>query len=210
MALPTTERGDRSRAAILAAAEPIFAQRGYTGASLNDIIRASGLTKGGFYFHFSSKQELALAVVNAHQRRWIGQAMREAQAHPRAVDRLFEVPRVLGRLSREGKGPYALRLLVDELSRDPELRDAVCGSMTTSVALVTDQFRQAQAEGSIRPDVDPRAMAELAVGALSGLLGLTEQLGDDELERRVDLLIDTVQRATLVRPEERKEGTPYA
>ena len=210
MAQAVTERGARSRQAIIDAAQTIFAERGYTAASLNDIIKAAGLTKGGFYFHFSSKQELALAVVNAHQRRWIAEAMREAALYPRAVDRLFAVPRALARLSREGKGPYALRLLVDELSRDPELRDAVCGSVTASVRLVTDQFREAQAEGSIRPDVDPRAMAEVAVGALSGLLSLTEQLGDDELERRVDLLIDTVQRATLVRPEDRKGGTPDA
>ena len=210
MAQPVTERGGRSRQAIIDTAETIFAERGYTAASLNDIIKASGLTKGGFYFHFSSKQALALAVVNAHQRRWIAEAMREAARYPRAVDRLFAVPRVLARLSREGKGPYALRLLVDELSRDPELRDAVCGSVTASVRLVTDQFREAQAEGSVRPDVDPGAMAEVAVGALSGLLSLTEQLGDDELERRVDLLIDTVQRATLVRPEDRTGGTPDA
>ena len=210
MAQPVTERGDRSRSAIIAAAAEIFAQRGYTGASLNEIIRASGLTKGGFYFHFASKQELALEVIHAHQRDWMAQAMREAQAYPRAVDRLFELPRVLARTSHEGKGPYALRRLVDELSRDPELRDAVCGSSTSSVAIVTGQFREAQAEGSIRPDLDPHLMAEVCVGALTGLLTLTEQLGDDELERRTDLLIDTVQRATLVRPEERKGGTPHA
>ena len=209
MAPATTIRGDRSRAAILEAAEPAFAERGYTAASLNDIIRASGLTKGGFYFHFSSKRDLALAVVSDHQRRWMQEAMREAARYSRAVDRLFAVPRVLARLSREGKGPYALRMLMDELVRDPESCEAASGSMTAGVRLVTDQFREAQAEGSIRPDVDPRAMAEVAVGGLVGLLTLTEQLGDDALERRVEQLIDVVQRATLVRPET-GGGTPDA
>ena len=64
MTLDTADsKGARSRRAIIAAATPIFAARGYSGASLNAIIAASGLTKGGFYFHFSSKQELALAAV---------------------------------------------------------------------------------------------------------------------------------------------------
>jgi AcrR family transcriptional regulator len=60
--IPLT-RGNRSRRAILDAALPIFARDDYTAASLNQIIAASGLTKGGFYFHFPSKQALALAVI---------------------------------------------------------------------------------------------------------------------------------------------------
>jgi len=55
------DRGARSRRAMLDAALPIFERDGYAAASLNQIIAASGLTKGGFYFHFASKQELALA-----------------------------------------------------------------------------------------------------------------------------------------------------
>jgi len=208
MALPVTQRGDKSRTTILEAAEKLFAERGYAGTSMNDIIRASGLTKGGFYFHFSSKRELALAVISEHQRRWLAEAQREAARYPRAVDRLFAVPRVLARLSHEGRGPFALRLLTDELARDPEVREAACGSMTMSVRFVTDQFRQAQAEGSIRSDIDPRAIAEVAVAGLAGLLTLTEQLGDDEIERRTELLIDTVQRATLVRRDDPQGGTP--
>ena len=204
-----TVRGDRSRAAILDAAETVFAERGYTAASLNEIIRASGLTKGGFYFHFPSKRDLALAVVVEHQRRWMEQAMREAARYPRAVDRLFAVPRNLARLSREGRGPYALRRLVDDLARDPEAREAACSPMTIGARLVADQFREAQAEGDVRPDVDSEMMGELAVGAFVGLQTLTEQLGDDALERRVEQLIDVVRRATLVRPET-GGGTPDA
>src|SRR6476660_8457809 len=45
------DRGARSRRAILDAALPIFERDGYAAASLNQIIAASGLTKGGFYFH---------------------------------------------------------------------------------------------------------------------------------------------------------------
>src|SRR6266536_2611146 len=69
---PSTERGERSRRAIIDAARPIFAREGYAAASLNQIIEASGLTKGGFYFHYPSKQALALSVVADHHERWIG------------------------------------------------------------------------------------------------------------------------------------------
>jgi AcrR family transcriptional regulator len=100
---PNAERADRSRRAILDAAVPIFAERGYA-TSLNEIIRASGLTKGGFYFHFPSKGALALAVIDDYQRRWAGQVMAEAARYVRAIDRVFTVPRNLAGSPSRARG----------------------------------------------------------------------------------------------------------
>ena len=188
-------RADRSRRAILDAAVPIFAERGYAGASLNQIITASGLTKGGFYFHFPSKQALALAVVADQQERWMGEVMAEARQHPTATERLFAFPLILARNTVRGWGPTTLRKLVDELARDPDLRDEVCGSIRMSVEATAGQFRAAQAEGGIRSDVDPNAMAEIAVGAFVGMQTMTEQLGDDDLIRRIESLVAFVRGA---------------
>src|SRR5260370_8662436 len=52
-------KGEQTRKKIVAAAAPIFNQRGYDGSSLNDLMEATGLKKGGIYRHFSSKEELA-------------------------------------------------------------------------------------------------------------------------------------------------------
>ena len=52
-------KGEQTRKKIVAAAAPIFNQRGYEGSSLNDLMDATGLKKGGIYRHFSSKEELA-------------------------------------------------------------------------------------------------------------------------------------------------------
>ena len=190
-------RAQRSRQAILDAAARLFAERGYAGTSVDAIVRAAGITKGGLYFHFSSKRALALAVIAENQRRWQARALEEAQRHPRAVDRLFAMPRALARMAEDGQGPAALRALLDELGRDPEVRHEAYGTLGMAVRVVADQFREAQAEGSIRPDVDPDLLAELAVGGFVGMQTLTEQLGDGELQRRVEALIRVVQLATL-------------
>ena len=63
-AAETLDRAERSRGQILAAARAEFIERGYSAASLNRIILASGLTKGGFYFHFPSKLAVAMAVLD--------------------------------------------------------------------------------------------------------------------------------------------------
>src|SRR5436305_6494764 len=52
-------KGKQTRRKIVAAAAPIFNQRGYEGSSLNDLMEATGLKKGGIYRHFASKEELA-------------------------------------------------------------------------------------------------------------------------------------------------------
>src|SRR4029450_571371 len=100
---PATDRGEQSRRAILDAAAPIFREHGYSAASLNQIIEASGLTKGGFYFHFPSKQALALAVLADHQRRWIDEMNVQISRYPRAIDRLFAAPRVIAEFARRGE-----------------------------------------------------------------------------------------------------------
>ena len=50
---------EQTRQRIVAEAAPVFNQRGYAGSSLADLMKATGLEKGGIYRHFSSKEELA-------------------------------------------------------------------------------------------------------------------------------------------------------
>ena len=52
------------RREILAAATAVFAQKGFAGASMDDIVQASGLSKGGLYWHFKSKDDLIAAILS--------------------------------------------------------------------------------------------------------------------------------------------------
>jgi AcrR family transcriptional regulator len=54
------------REAILAAAEEVFARRGYHGAALEDIARAASISKALIYEHFASKRELHASLVSAY------------------------------------------------------------------------------------------------------------------------------------------------
>ena len=56
---------DATRQRLLQAAERVFAEKGYHGAVVDDIIRVSDSSKGGFYFHFPNKQGIFLALVDA-------------------------------------------------------------------------------------------------------------------------------------------------
>jgi AcrR family transcriptional regulator len=57
-----TERSDATRAALVAAARPLFADRGYAGVGTEEIARAAGVTRGALYHHFEGKRELFESV----------------------------------------------------------------------------------------------------------------------------------------------------
>jgi TetR/AcrR family transcriptional repressor of nem operon len=59
-------RANSSRERILATAELIILQKGYVGTSLDDILDKAAITKGGFFYHFNGKGELARALVDRY------------------------------------------------------------------------------------------------------------------------------------------------
>jgi len=56
-------KGEQTREHILATAESIILQRGYSGTSIEEIIGEAGITKGGFFYHFDGKNDLAKNLI---------------------------------------------------------------------------------------------------------------------------------------------------
>lgn len=76
---PRTERGNRTRAKLLVAAESVFADCGYADASIVRITEAAGVAQGTFYLYFTSKLEIFEELVEDLNRR-VRHAMTEAAA----------------------------------------------------------------------------------------------------------------------------------
>ena len=61
---PSTARGEATRARVLEAAEQVFGDKGYHGASVTEITRAAGVAQGTFYLYFRGKKEIFLDLVD--------------------------------------------------------------------------------------------------------------------------------------------------
>jgi AcrR family transcriptional regulator len=64
------QRQDESYLRVLQSSAVLFADRGYLGTSVNDLVEAAGLTKNAFYSYFPNKEALALAVVEHTANQW--------------------------------------------------------------------------------------------------------------------------------------------
>lgn len=189
-AAAVTDKGDQTRRHILAVAAQAFAERGYAGTSLNDVIKATGLTKGGFYFHFTSKEQLALEVLHFKQQDWISRVLATAMLQPRAIDQLAEMARGIADLHETDSAAGAISRLSMELSEDPLLEQVCSQHLRAWVDLTASVLRRAQTEGDLRVDVDVDAIADMTVAAFIGLerVSMMHSMGPSLRERTEQLL----------------------
>lgn len=121
MATPTVPRTDGrsarragTREAIMDAATELFAARGVTSTSIDDIAAAAGIAKGSIYYNFESKAGLVEAIM-ARNSRLLGDALAEATRGRSGTALRDEVVRVLLRLVQQHAS--AARVMVTELFR---------------------------------------------------------------------------------------------
>ena len=62
-------KGEEKRQELLGAAEKLFCAKGYEGTSVQDILDAAGMSKGGFYHHFASKEDVMKALCTRRAER---------------------------------------------------------------------------------------------------------------------------------------------
>jgi AcrR family transcriptional regulator len=198
---PVTPKGHATRAFILQAAAEIFAERGYADATLAELIARSGLTKGAFYFHFASKEQLAFAVLEEKQQRWLDLIGSRVLDKPRAIDQLRALGPALIRLHREDPSAYSAPRLSRELGRMPEHSGSVRAQMRGWIELVAGIIGRAQQEGSLAAELDATALATILVAATDGLKDLSDILDPPSraqrgFERRIEHLGAVVEALT--------------
>src|SRR5260370_13132408 len=86
-------KGEQTRQEISRKAAPLFNQRGYEGAALSDLMRATGLEKGGIYRHFESKQQLAEEAFDYAWKLAMDTRFEGTQETSNTVDRLKQIVR---------------------------------------------------------------------------------------------------------------------
>ncbi|MFG2895096.1 ScbR family autoregulator-binding transcription factor [Streptomyces sp. NPDC048248] len=167
------DRAIRTRRMILEAAAAVFDDLGYDRATIAEVLERAGVTKGALYFHFASKEQLALAVLREH--------VVDIAVEPQKIklQEFVDSGQVLAyRLRSDPIQRGAARLAVEQGSNHLDRKQ----SMISWTHFVEALFEEARERGEILESVDLRDAAELFVGAFAGL-----QLMSNAISNQADL-----------------------
>ncbi len=155
----TPEHKARTRAKIIESARVMFNRHGFEQVSIDETMKEAGLTRGGFYNHFSSKDELYAVAVQSFTT--CNPFVRHVQAQPRAPSP--------GRLAR---------LLVEFYLSDDTLADL--DEHCPLIALPSDVARAG---------LKPRAAYTAVVSSMAGVFRAAFPKTDKEAERKALLIV---------------------
>lgn len=187
-----------TRERLLRAAEQLFSRRGYDTSSIAEIAERAGVGVSTLYHHFPDKRALLLALVDEWSDRELARGRMELDAVRTSVADLRSAVRsYLASRYRTVREDGGLTLLLRSLGEhDPEIRSRLERLDQIVAERVRDLISYGQAQGVVRPEVDPIPAALLIRHALRGAATevLANRLPEADPERVLDSLTDMIAR----------------
>ncbi|MBD0334537.1 MAG: TetR/AcrR family transcriptional regulator [Cyanobacteria bacterium Co-bin13] len=182
-------KAQETRQKIVREAALLFNRQGYAGASMADIMRVTGLQKGGIYNHFGSKEELALEAFEYMTQEITRHYMAAIRSQRHAVDRLLAMLEIYRHYVDhpivEGGCPI-LNTAVESDDTHPAMRQRVRQALDGWQSLIRRVLVQGVERGEVRPEANADELATLLIATIEGAI-MMSKLYDDSiyLERAI-------------------------
>lgn len=156
---------------ILGAALDLFVSRGFEGTRVDEIAEAAGLTKGAIYFHFSTKDDVLLTLLDQVEKNFVDPMDRRVRrAGPGAREKFVAFAHQQSEL---GVGRTKLAILAIKTSSDLAAGDARFGPKIRQIYrrlydIVEDIIELGRAQGEFRTDIGTRQLASFVIAAHDG------------------------------------------
>ena len=163
-------RALETRSLILDAAYRLFSSHGYGQTSVDAVLGEAGLSKGAFYHHFASKEELFKVLLEDRQRRCVEQmasAVTPASSRRDAIERLVTVGLQFNEVDPDWVRVYFEFCI--QAMREGFARDIVARSLSECREIVAEMLKGGQGHRVVRADVDTAAAAFLLIGIFDGI-----------------------------------------
>ncbi|WP_334075854.1 MULTISPECIES: TetR/AcrR family transcriptional regulator [Paenibacillus] len=168
-----TSKGEASKNKLLAAAEQLFADKGYHAATVSQIVKTAGLTQASFYQYFKSKDEILQELLGKFEEQLqpFTDAGREAgNKSPEALE-AFVIHTFTGLFSLLGQNVNLTRIALLESEGGASLRDSI-------VRQISGNMLRNQQARIVSPKVDPELAAESVVASVERLIYKYGTAGD--------------------------------
>lgn len=166
-------KGERTRRNIVAKAAIIFNQRGFDGASMQDIVEAVGLEKGSIYGHFASKEALALEAFDFAWTDTARKRLANLDSVSNAIDKLaIHIGNYVKTPSFAGGCPL-LNTAVDTDDGNMALRDRARKAYRGWEGALVNIITEGQERGEVRKEVYPQSVANFLISTLEGATAMS-------------------------------------
>jgi TetR/AcrR family transcriptional repressor of nem operon len=165
-------KGERTRQEIIRKAATIFNEKGYDGAALSDLMRATGLEKGGIYRHFENKEQLAAEAFDYAWKVALDTRFEGTQEISNTVDRLKRIVWNF-RDQRYGFVPGGCPLLntaIDSDDGNTKLRSKALAALRSWLKRLQSVIEEGKRRGEILRGVDSSELGTLIISTLEGSL----------------------------------------
>ena len=185
-------RRERTRNLLLDAAEQVFAQRGFEGASLDEIAETAGYTRGAIYKHFRGKEDLFLEANRRFNERYL-QAFIEV-IDPNTPLESLDLAVFAKKWRDMSKGAILRTPLGAEFDlyvlRNPEIRAQVAEQRRETAQMLADFMEEQAKVIGIRMRMPALTLARIVLAASDGIANAAVIDGDDDLyEPFLELLL---------------------
>jgi len=168
-------QGRDARQELMEAAAAVFAERGYGDASVDEVSQRAGYSKGAFYWHFPSKEDLFYALLEERVLEPWEESIRLLEAAPADQDMAPEASRLFGDLLRGERGFLLIQYEVwAHAVRDPKLRRRYA-NRRKQLRVAMGRAIAARLETLGAPPPEPGGEERLATIFIAAALGLAQE-----------------------------------
>ncbi|MFS0726003.1 TetR/AcrR family transcriptional regulator [Paenibacillus sp. 1P07SE] len=176
------QQSEQTKAKLAEAARGLFAQKGFKATSIEDIVAATGSSKGNIYYHFESKEGLFLYLVDAWYEEWSQQWEQKQESYRTTEEKLHGL---VERLVLEDLN-HPLTKAMDEFAAAPqernEVHEAMAGYLKEHITFNEKLIREGMERGELRQD-DARELAVVLEASLMGLAEMAKRLPQEDALR---------------------------
>lgn len=190
------------REQILAGAWRVFKRKGFDAASMNDITREAGVSKGTIYVYFSNKEDLFVALVDHHRNEFATSMRHILEGTEEVREGLEQFGKAFANKMICSDMIPAMRSVLGVIDRMPKLAQRFFLSAPNNVRTVLLDFIEHQVEiGHLKvddPELAARQYIELSTGTFFKLRLFGELEGpvpDEELDRVISSAINVFMAA---------------
>jgi TetR/AcrR family transcriptional repressor of nem operon len=167
-----TSKGEKTRRRIVGHATLLMYEKGYAKTTIDDVIAAAGVTKGSFYFHFSSKEELGYAVIESASNFILG-SMRESLDRQdlgpqERIETMLRGVQGIVEAADCSRGCILGNLALETSNTNDVFRERIAQAFRDWSQLIASELEQMKREGELPPDFNCTRYANFAISALEG------------------------------------------